>query len=200
MEETLRQRQRSRRNDAILDTAERLFIERGFGAVTFEEIASDACISRPTLYSHFRSKEEVVVELALRCLEQVNAYFQKMDLSLPATQRLNGFLDWAGHFRFGGGSTFVQNLAQYVFPLRQSGTALDEAENELIVALERLIRDAQEEGGVRSDVKAICLAGLMLASQHGWLDLLLADGRVRAEDIIQSWKVLLSAGRGEQGA
>lgn len=41
---------------AIIDAAERLFLERGFGAVSMDAVAEEAKVSKRTVYSHFENK------------------------------------------------------------------------------------------------------------------------------------------------
>jgi AcrR family transcriptional regulator len=53
------------RRDAIIETATRVFAERGYRRATTAEIAAEAGVSEPILYRHFMSK----VELFLACLE-----------------------------------------------------------------------------------------------------------------------------------
>lgn len=48
----------------ICETANALFFEQGFAAVTMEEIAQAVGIRRSTLYLHFRDKEEVLGAIA----------------------------------------------------------------------------------------------------------------------------------------
>lgn len=50
------------RPEAIVHAARRLFLERGFAAVSMGEIARSAGISRPTVYHYFRSKSEILQE------------------------------------------------------------------------------------------------------------------------------------------
>lgn len=45
------------RRDALLDTAQRLFLERGYGQVSVNDIVADAGGSLSTLYRHFGNKE-----------------------------------------------------------------------------------------------------------------------------------------------
>ncbi|MFO1055778.1 MAG: TetR/AcrR family transcriptional regulator [Dongiaceae bacterium] len=52
--------------EAIVDAAERLFLERGFGAVSMDELAEAAGVARRTLYNQFSSKEEIFREMLLR--------------------------------------------------------------------------------------------------------------------------------------
>src|SRR5689334_14875180 len=62
MSETgLRERKRQRMFQAVSDVAVRLFIERGFDAVSVAEIAAAAEISKPTLFRYFPAKEDLVL-------------------------------------------------------------------------------------------------------------------------------------------
>jgi AcrR family transcriptional regulator len=51
------------RRQRILDTAERIFTETGYGAATMEEIARGAGMSKKTLYGVFSDKREVFTAL-----------------------------------------------------------------------------------------------------------------------------------------
>src|ERR1700758_4064527 len=53
----------------ILDTATRLFYQEGINATGVERLASEASVSKRTLYQHFPSKTAVVEEY-LRSIEQ----------------------------------------------------------------------------------------------------------------------------------
>jgi AcrR family transcriptional regulator len=60
---------------AIIDAAERLFLERGFGAVSMDELAEAAGVARRTLYNQFSSKEEIFREMLLRVSGQLERAF-----------------------------------------------------------------------------------------------------------------------------
>jgi AcrR family transcriptional regulator len=57
----LRARRRRRTQDLVIDTALRMFVAKGFDAVTVEEIAAAAEISPRTFYRYFPAKEDVLV-------------------------------------------------------------------------------------------------------------------------------------------
>ena len=48
----------------ICEAANRLFFERGFAAVTMEQVALAADIQRSTLYLHFREKDDILAAIA----------------------------------------------------------------------------------------------------------------------------------------
>jgi TetR/AcrR family transcriptional regulator, regulator of autoinduction and epiphytic fitness len=60
---------------AIIDGAERLFLERGFGSVSMDELAETAGVARRTLYNQFGSKEEIFREMLLRVSGQLERAF-----------------------------------------------------------------------------------------------------------------------------
>jgi TetR/AcrR family transcriptional regulator of autoinduction and epiphytic fitness len=57
--------------EAIVDAAERLFLERGFGSVSMDDLAEAAGVARRTLYNQFTSKEEIFREMLLRASGQL---------------------------------------------------------------------------------------------------------------------------------
>ena len=61
MTESLRERQRAQIRADIRRAAFRLFVERGYDAVTTEEIASAACVSPRTFFRHVPCKEELLL-------------------------------------------------------------------------------------------------------------------------------------------
>jgi AcrR family transcriptional regulator len=59
------------RQRAILATAERLLGERSLSAISIDDLARGAGISRPTFYFYFAGKEEVLLELLDRMVAEV---------------------------------------------------------------------------------------------------------------------------------
>ncbi|MGW2050412.1 TetR/AcrR family transcriptional regulator [Streptomyces sp. NPDC001858] len=57
----LRERKRQRMYRAVSEVAIRLFLERGFDAVSVAEVAAAAEISKPTLFRYFPAKEDLVL-------------------------------------------------------------------------------------------------------------------------------------------
>lgn len=66
---------RGESRDAIVEAAQRLFLERGFGAVSMDELAETAGVARRTLYNQFSSKEEIFREMLLRVSRQLEDAF-----------------------------------------------------------------------------------------------------------------------------
>ncbi|HYR28611.1 MAG TPA: TetR family transcriptional regulator, partial [Thermoanaerobaculia bacterium] len=69
----------------ILDTALRLFRERGFDRTTMRDVASEAGVATGAAYYYFRSKEELVMAFYLRTAEEARDEFAKV---LASTKEL----------------------------------------------------------------------------------------------------------------
>ena len=52
--------------ESIVEAASRLFLQRGFGSVSMDDLAEAAGLARRTLYNQFTSKEEIFREMLLR--------------------------------------------------------------------------------------------------------------------------------------
>ena len=61
--------------EVIVDGAQRLFLDRGFGSVSMDELAEAAGVARRTLYNQFASKEEIFREMLLRVSAQLEGAF-----------------------------------------------------------------------------------------------------------------------------
>lgn len=57
--------------EAIVQAAQRLFLQRGFGSVSMDELADAAGVARRTLYNQFARKEEIFREMLLRVSGQL---------------------------------------------------------------------------------------------------------------------------------
>jgi TetR/AcrR family transcriptional regulator, regulator of autoinduction and epiphytic fitness len=61
--------------EAIVEAAEQLFLKRGFGSVSMDDLAVAAGVARRTLYNQFSSKEEIFREMLLRVSGQLEDAF-----------------------------------------------------------------------------------------------------------------------------
>lgn len=75
---TLRDQQRQLTRQRIIQAARDAFTATGVAAVTVDQIARDAGISRATLYLHFPNKEAILVALLQRDLHSVHQIFDPL--------------------------------------------------------------------------------------------------------------------------
>lgn len=82
------------RRAEILESAVRLFIERGYDGTSISDIVGRAGISKGAFYHHFQSKEDLVEALAARYAEEAALAAQPIleDETLDPFSRLSAFL------------------------------------------------------------------------------------------------------------
>lgn len=71
-----RQEERDRRRTEILDAAEAVYAECGWDAVTMDQVARRARLSRALLYVYFRDKGDLHMGLVERALEELRRRFE----------------------------------------------------------------------------------------------------------------------------
>jgi AcrR family transcriptional regulator len=82
---TRREQRKQEFRDRIMDAAIELFRESGIAAVTLEEICELARVSRPTFYSYYASKQELVQALGEKLWLRVAADLTSESLAKSAT-------------------------------------------------------------------------------------------------------------------
>ncbi len=78
---TKKERQVIRKKSFILEVAKKLFSEKSFEAITMEEIAESAALSRATLYNYFNAKEEIYFNIAIVQIEKWIEEYQLFNIS-----------------------------------------------------------------------------------------------------------------------
>lgn len=64
----LREKHKSRRAEQVLDAADALFRDQGYEETKIEEIAEAASVASATVYNYFKTKPNLLMEIALRHL------------------------------------------------------------------------------------------------------------------------------------
>jgi len=78
---TQKAREFRQREQAILDSAQALFMEQGEDKVTVEMIADKVGIGKGTIYKHFETKNEIYLLLMIRYEEELADLFRRIDIS-----------------------------------------------------------------------------------------------------------------------
>ena len=72
-----KQRDIATRHALFLEIADNILKEEGFHLLSMERIAEIAEYSKGTLYQHFTCKEEILVQLCIKCMEELYVLFKK---------------------------------------------------------------------------------------------------------------------------
>lgn len=169
-------RRKARTTAAILDAAERHFLERGFQAAKVDEIAEEADVAVGSVYNHFGSKDGLYGALLGQALDLFETYMD--DRESPGGPALEQLLDVAGRVaRFGRERPGHMRLLVLPQPrLPDSGLAM---------VIERMQRSlAEQERGTAALIEAAVRRG----------DARPLDSRRAAAYLWSAWKGALTLG------
>ena len=102
------------REDAILDATTSILATKGFDLMTMEDVASEVGISKPSLYKHFKSKDDLVGAAMIRLIEGALAFLEALPEDMSALARLRALLEWALSVRLKGGLPFLPSTSPNV--------------------------------------------------------------------------------------
>lgn len=159
-----------RRNE-ILDTAERLFAEKGFDGTSTNDILNDIGIARGTLYYHFKSKEDILDAMIERLTGRLIANASEIvkNKDIPVLQRLTMTM-MSLNVSGGIGVEIMKQIhkPQNALMHRKMQTRMLTAVNPMIAGL---IEEAVSEGICSSDYPAEVAEMVLLYSYTAFDDL-----------------------------
>jgi AcrR family transcriptional regulator len=85
---------------AILNASLELFAKKGFSATTTDEIAKKAKVSKGLIFSHFSSKENLLISIMDEAIERWFPVLDKTDDNRPPKEKFISFIDsWLNFIR-----------------------------------------------------------------------------------------------------
>jgi AcrR family transcriptional regulator len=90
------------REDAIVQTVNRLLAEKGFEAMTVDEVAAQVGIAKASLYKHFASKEELAAAAMARVMRQAQDFIRALPADSPALENLRAVVRWTLEVKLAG--------------------------------------------------------------------------------------------------
>jgi AcrR family transcriptional regulator len=141
--EDRRKRERENRKGSIIKAARKLFLEKGFKAVTVESIAHKAELSKGAIYLHYSSKEEIYAHIVLSDLGKFHDRFSGLaQKPTNASRALFKFADIYVDF-FLNEREFFRNLMNFM--IRATGMNFpDELYEESIKTMNKTIDIVEE--------------------------------------------------------
>ncbi len=184
---SMKERQWQLREDAILDAAIELLRTKGYNALTLEDITDAIGISRPTLYQHFKSKEDVFVHIAVRNMRRFMDLVNAIDPNLKPADRFREFIRRAVQWRYVDQGCPIYDLTRFKYTYTGDSSILQESERELTAVMVDLIRDAQECGALSKATRPeLYKAAFIAMFKNLEIDRMLEEKELTVEEIEQS--------------
>ncbi|MFZ6749394.1 TetR/AcrR family transcriptional regulator [Undibacterium sp. Ren11W] len=140
------------REDSILDATTGILATKGFDLMTMDDVANLIGISKPSLYKHFKSKEDLVGSTMLRLLDAAMLQLEQLPASLSAQQKLSALLEWALRVRLEGGLPFLPATSAHVREMLMRNLKYVGKVIKLNSQLEKLVQQAQKAGDLNPDL------------------------------------------------
>jgi AcrR family transcriptional regulator len=160
------------RREQILNAAMRLFLDHGVQNVTTRDIAAAVGISQPSLYAHFKSREDIAVKLSERAFEQLSA---RMAAAANAAGTPHDRLKCMGQVYVAFG---LEQSAAYRIAFMLERTTAQPSEQQAIhesgMRCFAILHDLFKSVRNSDDLKTAALAQSAWASMHGLVALLLS--------------------------
>lgn len=185
----------SARKQEILDAAQQLFSEKGYVAASMRDLAQMLGIQPASLYSHYRSKDEILWEIAIRA---ARSFYEKLmpiaeeRSHLNPESKLKAMMKAHTHAiiaNIDASAIFFQEWKRLESEKRQQfAQIITDYENKFIIVLkEGMAQGIFREGDTRF------LTSMLLSTVNwlpGWYK---ADGKLTPEDIaVEAAEFILS--------
>jgi AcrR family transcriptional regulator len=151
------------REDAIIQTVNRLLSEKGFEAMTVDEVAADVGIAKASLYKHFPSKEDLAAAAMVSVMRRAQAFLDALAQDLSALEKLRSVVRWTMGLKLAGE---MPSLPSQNSSLRTTLVGNKDYMDGLMDVSDRLgawIEMAQEQGVLNADLPAIAVLYTLFA-------------------------------------
>jgi AcrR family transcriptional regulator len=99
---TFKQRMLVAREDAIVHAVNRLLAEKGFEAMTVDEVAAQVGIAKASLYKHFPSKEDLAAAAMVRVMRRAQDYINALPADATPLANLRSVVRWVLQVKLAG--------------------------------------------------------------------------------------------------
>jgi TetR/AcrR family transcriptional repressor of nem operon len=158
--------------EQIVNAAKRLFMQRGYYNTSIYDLFEKAGITKGAFYHHWKTKED----LALTILQQMREayeqhFFPILKNERPARERIEQALHMLQEFNTNPDWVYCRLLAMWSAEMGTEEDAMAKGVQEMrhrwLEFWEQLLRSAQEQGHLRTDIPAKELSFLMLSATLG---------------------------------
>ncbi len=151
----------------ILNSAFKLFSERGFDGVSIRDIAADAGLTNPALYRHYPSKEALGLALYRKSYDAVLERIEgRVKASMSGPEKIDAFIEACVDLHRVKPSPllYLDELHNSFWPKVRE----EYGDRTLSALMLAWIREGQKKGDIRSDVDAIMLVTVPTGLVSEW--------------------------------
>jgi AcrR family transcriptional regulator len=151
------------RETAIIQSVNRLLAEKGFDAMTVDEVAAEVGIAKASLYKHFTSKEELACAAMVTAMRRAQEVIQSTDASLAPLEKLKFVTRWTMTLKLQG---LMPSLPSQNSSLRSTLMGSKDYMDGLMEVSDALggwIEEAQAQGQINKALPAVAVLYTLFA-------------------------------------
>tara|TARA_E500000318_G_scaffold86349_1_gene82781 strand:- start:31875 stop:33176 length:1302 start_codon:yes stop_codon:yes gene_type:complete len=193
----------ARTRKQVLSAAARIIRDRGYKAATMRAISTEAGIEAGSIYYHFGSKDDIldeVLDLGLRdLLEGVGRTASGREQFPDSLSRIAAAIDTHMECLFQASEFASANIRIYGLLPKEVRARHWPVRNEYAQLWDRILKDAQDSGCLRSDIRIVPLRQFMLGALNWtveWFDPKKAGkkGNISLAELVEVLQKLLLGG------
>ena len=155
------------RRDEIILAAARIFAEKGYHATTLDEIAREIGVTKPALYYHISSKEEILREIIGKIMEPMEEVVKVGRANLPPRERIEKMVRMLVEVGAKRKEITLIAFEQVNILPKRSRDALRRRQKDVEHVLQQALKDGVEQGDfVVGDVK---MASIAILAVSNWI-------------------------------
>lgn len=136
------------RKEAILEECTRLLSERGYDAMTLDQVAEAAGMGKAVLYKHFKGKEDLCCEVMVRGLGRAQEFLDGLPERMVPHQRIQAFVRWVIQAQLNSDAPLLAERKSEIRHALKASESYQAALSELCSRLEDWIGGAKTSGHI----------------------------------------------------
>lgn len=145
------------REDAIVRTVNRLLAEKGFDAMTVDEVAANVGIAKASLYKHFPSKEDLAAAAMVHVMQRAQSFLSTLSAADAPVNKLRAVAHWMMQLKLAGEMPSLPSQNSSLRATLMNNSAYMDGLMDTSDRLGEWIEAAQADGSLNPGLPAIAI-------------------------------------------
>jgi len=184
-----KERAKRRREQEILRSAARMIRDQGYVNLNMDDLAEEVGISKPTLYQHFRGKDDMVAQTMLQTMREMEEHILAVrgETALVKLENIMRYMLAAHNDPEGFSMTIIQDSSLAMQHLTGDNQEMQSIQRRVGQRVYEIIDEARTEGSIRQEIPNIIVVSAMFSSMSFLKSpRIMGDFSTPAEEIIEN--------------
>ncbi len=161
-----KERARRRREQEILRTAARMIRDSGYNNLNMDDLAEEVGISKPTLYQHFKGKDDMVARTMLQSMQEMEAHIAGLEgtSAMHKLEQVMRYMLEAHADPDGFSVAIIQDVTLTLQHLMHANDEMQTLKAKVGQHMRAFIAQAKAEGNIRQDLPDVVIVSAMFAN------------------------------------